>query len=306
MPVFCSCASTIANTGYPNKQNIIGVGTILVAVPYKSDSGIINHIAQGDTIDDAYISAKINNVDPSQRWYPIGTFNNVNDVREAPNFEEFDDGTRQVTRLGRRTYTGLLLGFSSRYLAKLESLFCQKFGLFMVDDCGNLIGSISADGTKLYPVRVNESSWVAQLVKETPTQGGRLSLEFDFARTEKDKDLRMISFNEITADLTVLEGLRDVTAVTSAPAVDEVTVALTLPFDEFLNSAPPATGWTTATDWDLYNVTTASSVTVTSVTESPTGTYNLAYAVQTSADVMRLRPGTTKKGMWFEVTFNIP
>ena len=39
-------------------------------VPYKADDGTRNAITVGDTIDDTYISDRINDTDKSKRWYP--------------------------------------------------------------------------------------------------------------------------------------------------------------------------------------------------------------------------------------------
>jgi hypothetical protein len=43
-------------------------------------------------------------------------------------------------------------------------------------------------------------------------------------------------------------------------------------------------------DFACYNVTDSSSVTITSVTENPTGTYTFVIPTQTSAEVLRLTP----------------
>ena len=56
-----------------------------------------------------------------------------------------------------------------------------------------------------------------------------------------------------------------------------------------LKSLVPDTGLLVG-DFSLYNNTTASSVTITSVTESPDGTYTFVIPTQTSADVMVLTP----------------
>lgn len=304
MPAFCSCASTLANTGGPNGQKLIDIGVKLIAVNLIANDGTQNHISSSDTIDATYVNAKLNNVDKTKRWFPVGTFSNVAETREDPNFQEFDDGSRAITRQGRRTWSGILLSHSSRYLAKLETFFCQKFGIYAVDNCGNLIGRISADGTKLFPISVNQASWSPILKKGTFTEAAGIMLSFDVLQTMKDKDLRQIDAAEMTYDMLDAEGLRDVTSVIASISTTGFQATLTLPFDEFLSAALPAEGWVAA-DFDLYNTTTAASITITSVTEGAAGVYTFVIPAQTSADVLRLR--SSKDGFDLgDVSITIP
>lgn len=289
MPLFCSCTTSLANTGAPSSQRVISIGIKLIAVPLIADDGSLNHISNVDVIDETFVNAKLNNVDKSKRWFPLGEFVNVAETREEVNYQQFDDGTRVGTRKGLRTWSGMLLSHSSRYLAKLEGLFCQRFGIFTVDNCGNLVGDISNDGAKLYPIAVNNEAFIATLQKATFTEAGGIMLTFDFRQSVQDKNLRQINASEMSVDMLRIEGLRDVASVISSITTDGFTAALTLPFDEFLGSALPATGWVLA-DFDLYNITTAASITISSVTESgSTGVYAFVIPTQTTADVLRLR-----------------
>lgn len=288
MPAFCSCSDNGANTGAPNSQNVIGVGVKLIFVNTKADDGTLNFIADSDTIDSTFVNEKLNEVDKTKRWYPVGAFKNPNDNRDEPTYQEFDDGTRSMTRLGRRTWSGFLDAHSSRYLSKIESWSCQAFSIYEIDKCGNLVGRISADGTKLYPNKLNASSLAAILQKATPSAAGGINLSFDFDATMKDKDLRQVQAAEMSVDMLDIEGLRDVTSVISSITTDGFTASLTLAFDGFLSTDPVATGWALA-DFDIFNTTTAAPIVATGVTESPDGTYAIVIPTQTSADVLRLR-----------------
>lgn len=288
MPLFCSCADYIANTGAPTTQDLIDIAVKYIAVPTFADDGTQNSILSTDTLDAAYITAKLNNSDRSKRWYPLGAFVNPEETREDPTYEDYSDGSRSAVLKGRRTWSGKLLAHSSRYLAKLEGLFCQRFGLYGIDNCGNLVGRISADGTKLYPVSVNQQSVVATLVKGTFTTSAGINLSFDFAQTMKDKDLRLIKESDIVPDMLDVEGLRDVTTVISSESTTGFVATMTVPFDGFLNPPPVAKGWVAA-DFVLYNDTDAASVTITSVTETgSTGVYTFVIPTQDSADVLTL------------------
>lgn len=277
------------NTGTPSEQRVIEDGSLLIVVPLVADDGTKNEIDQNDVIDEAYVSALINNSDPSKRWYPIGAFTNVTDERGDPITESYSDGSSAVTQESVRTWTGWLINYAAKYIENLRGFSCTKFGVFVVDDCGGLIGSISKDATKLQPIKVNNYSWYPSLMKKTDTTAGKVTLSFEFSQLEKDSDLRVILADEMGSDLdlTEIEGLREVEAEVSAITTDGFTAALTLPFDKFLGGAVSVKGWLLA-DFELYNETTASSIVITSVTEGPDGTYVFVIPTQTSADVLTL------------------
>lgn len=307
MANFCSCATYPANTGFPSKQDVISVARKLVFVPIVNDAGTRNAIDATDTIDQTFLDGKVNNVDPSSRWYPVGNFQNVTDERADPTYETFNDNSRVITVQGLRTFQGMLVNFSSRYKAKLDTLFCQRVGVYSIDDCGNLVGSISADGTKLYPIALANAAIDPRLVKASGPASGKVMLTFDYSQIENDKNLRQINQSDVAGDILNIEGLRDVTAALSGATTTELVAALSYQFDGFstvgASQSTAVTGWLTA-DFDLYNLTTASSVTITSLTEAPDGTYTLGFALQTSADTLRLR--SSKNGFWFEETIAIP
>jgi hypothetical protein len=303
MSEFCSCDGFLGNTGTPSKQRAVSDSSILIAVPMVADDGTKNQIAKADVIDQAYIDARLNDTDPSKRWYPIGNFTNVADERADPATESFSDGSSAVVQQGVRTYNGWLVGYAPNYIAQLDTFKCQEFGVFGVDTCGGLTGSISKDGEFLNPVRVNNASWnPGQYVKGSDSAAAKVTLSFEFSQLEKDKYLRQILESEMTANLLEVEGLRDIAAEITGASATGFVAALTLPYDEFQNDIL-MTGLLAA-DFDLFNVTDNAAVVITSTTEAPEGTYTFVIPSQDSADVLRLR--TNKNGFWLEETITIP
>jgi hypothetical protein len=285
---FCACSGSILNTGTPTKQRVIASGVKLIAVRMKADDGTSNQIAAGDVIDQAYIDAKLNHEDESKRWYPIGTFKNQEDVRGDALTESFSDGSSILTQQGVRSYTGWLINYAAAYLEALESFKCQSFGLLVIDDCGGLTGSMNAAGTFLRPIRVNEKSWNPTYVKATPTVSAKVQLSFEFSMLERDKDLRVISEDEITADLLEAEGLIPLAGTTSGISTTGFALALKVDFDIFLDADKEAVpGWLVG-DFALFNNTDNAAVVITSVTEAPVGTYTFVIPAQTAADELTL------------------
>jgi len=157
---------------------------------------------------------------------------------------------------------------------------------------------------------VNASSFVSILKKGIPNEVGGINISFDFKDTLQDKDLRMIKDSDMTVDLLEADGLRDVNIAIASITTTGFQATLTLPFDEGILNAPAATSWV-AGDFSLYNNTTTSAVTITSVTETVAGSsgiYDFVIPAQSSSDELVLT--VSKNG--FEIsntsalTFSIP
>jgi len=306
---FCACNGSILNTGTPTKQRVVASGVGLIAVRMKADDGTLNQILASDVIDQAYVDAKINEEDESKRWYPIGNFRNEEDTRADPITETFSDGGSVITQQGVRTYVGWLINFAPAYVGILESLKCFDFGLFVIDSCGAITGSISKDKTALRPIRVNQNSWEPRYVKATPTVSAKVQLSFEFSQLERDKDLRVISEEEATADLLDIEGLLPLAAAISGEAATGFVAALSVDYDIFLNASKEVVpGWV-ASDFALLNKNTNLTVAITSVTEAPEGTYTFVIPFQTSGHVLELtnvKTSGNKPGFFLEQDITIP
>lgn len=286
---FCACSGSLSDTGTPNKQRVVASGVKFIAVPIKANDGTFNQILASDVIDEAYILAKVNEEDESKRWYPIGEFRNQEDIRADTEKEALTSGENVITRQGVRTYTGWLINFAPLYIKTLRSFQCMQFGVFVVDDCGSLTGSITKDGTALRPTRVNQNAWNPTYMKGTPSASAKVMLEFEFSQLERDEDLRVISEDEITADLLETEGLLPLNGAMSGISTTGFTAAITVNYDIFLNTAKEVVPAWVIGDFELTNKTTNSTIAISSVTEAPEGTYDFVIPAQTAGDVLELR-----------------
>ena len=306
---FCACDGTLSNTGTPDKQRIAASGVKFIAVRTKADDGTFNQILAGDTIDEAYLLARLNDEDESKRWYPIGEFKNQEDVRADPTTETLTTGENALTQQGLRTYTGWLINFAPLYIKALKSFRCSNFGVFIIDDCGALTGSITKDGTAIRPVKVNKDNWNPTYIKGTPSVADKVQLAFEFSQLEVDEDLRTINENEMSADLLDAEGLLPLTAVITAPTTTGFVAALTVDYDVFVTASKEVVpGWV-VTDFVLFNKTTNSAIPITSVTETPQGTYTFVIPAQSAADVLELTNDKTsgnKPGFGLKIEITIP
>ena len=88
---FCTCSSTLNNTGKTSKQTSVAAGKVLYAVQLKADDGTVNEIPSDVDFTQEYLDAKINETDETKRWFPIGTFVNNEDTRGDVITESFSD-----------------------------------------------------------------------------------------------------------------------------------------------------------------------------------------------------------------------
>lgn len=297
--IACDCNASLANTGN-DCIPVMDIADFFVAVPLKDSQGNRNSILLNATFNQAYFDAKINEADPTKRWYPMASLKNVTDERADSIKETFEDNSMQFVQQGVGSVSALVSegdGANQILVGKYKSFRCREFGLFIVTVSGDLIGTIgnaqdSCAPTELYPISVDKGSWDPKLKKKTNTTGQSIALMFNWKQTEQDENLRTITASEAGYDLSLLEGLKDVCAVFSDIQQTEFTVQLNVTNYGQLIGGLQLEGLV-AGDFALYNVTDGAPVTILTSTENPDGTYNITFASQTIGDILRLTPTFT-------------
>jgi hypothetical protein len=295
------CSLTVANTGF-GCTPIMEVVEKFIEVSFFKADGTINEIDLSDTFNLAYFTALVNNADETLRWYPLPFVKNMIDERADSDFESFDDKTRIERQVGIRSVKTIIttLGnnagaVSPQMVGKINDKKCKVSGLFGVTKSKQLVGEMINDGF-LAPIRIDNGSLMAILVK---TGSGaitqKINLGFDWHIDVQDERLRTLEADEMTTDISLLNGLLDVTSVYSAIGQTSFKATLKTIFGTFVN--PLLVEGLVAGDMALYNVTDSANVTITSAVEAPDGTYTISYASQTVADVLRLT--ITKDGFDF-------
>ena len=287
----CKCGVGLSNTGTACTP-IMQVAKKIILVPYFNDAGTINSVSLSATLNTSFFTAKVNNADKSVRWFPLPELKNVVDERAENRLESFDDGSSVFISEGDRSFTGMLIKGTPKLKGKIESARCVEIGVYIVDKNGSLIGVLDEANGLLLPIKLDEASVSARLMKTTDSTIQKLELKFNFSADEKDENLAMISCDELDATLLNLKGLLDITPVFSSITTTSFVVKLKTEYGTPIT--PVLDEGLIATDFALYNDTDSASVTIISAVESPDGTYTITYAAQTSADIMFLTP--TKNG----------
>ena len=288
----CNCDVGLSNTGLPNCAPIFSVTKKLILVPtYKAD-GTKNFIDLTATLDPAYLTAAINDADTAERWFPLPYFENVTSDRAESSFEDAPSGRKAFIKQGTRTMTGEIWGKDAlpQLVGQINDARCVNLSAYVVDLNGAILGIGSADAdTILYPIKLDAQSVDAVYTFATDSTTTKLTVTLSWDDSEKDKDLYMIQDTiDFTFDALDTNGLLDVKGVHSSPSVTGFVTEMNYIYGS-LKSLVPDTGLLVG-DFSLYNNTSAASVTITSVTESPDGTYTFVIPTQTSADVKVLTP----------------
>lgn len=283
------------NTGAPNCLDIIKVARMVVLVPLYASDGSKNYITPANSILKSGWTSKFDNADPSARFYPTPVVDNVSDTREDSVYETLDSGQKNFIRPGIRTFKGFWIQTKPEYLAKVEKWQTNGdvFGVYFVDKENNVIGNSCSDGN-IYPIPVAKGSLSFKYEKSDNKAISKIMIQFDIDQSSGDDLLTVVAYSSMT-DITPLQDFYALYTVTGSAASSITTGHFTMSFTNMYGRPVPGL---LAANFSVYNNTTSASVTISSVVESPTGTYKINYASGVSSgDSLTLTP--TKAGLDF-------
>jgi hypothetical protein len=295
MATVCDCNASLQNSGVPNCVYIPNVTYKLWVTPTFDSTGAKNYIDTTATLDATFFDDLLNagrsgatNTDDKQRLYPIGAFKNVEDVRGDDITESFNDNDIAFIQEGTRTFTGVIIDRASpTLLGKMKSWRCSQISAYIIDIDGNIYGN-GSEADKLYPFRLNSESWSPKFMKTADATVAKIQVDFSYSKDEADEDIKMILADETTPDVRDLEGLIDVNAG-AATSISTTGFVTALTFDYGSQVTAQEFKGAVLADFDLNEVSpTPGAIVITSVTESPDGTYTFVIPAATSGDVLEL------------------
>jgi len=284
----------MGNTGLPSCYKALTLASGIFMTPTYANDGTKNVITTSVAVDDAFITAKINNADQSKRWFPLQKLNAVTSERAEPTFDTRSDGGQAFVKQGIRNFTFEIWEGGARFKKMLDKGRCREFSFFIINE-GRIIGlDLTDEQLELAPIRIAKDSLVVNYLFASDTTVEKVGVTFQFDQRENDGNLSYVEVED-DADLTGYRGLLDIYSLVPLNTLTTVTVEL---FNKYgaANNKNVLSGLV-AGDFALYNVTDSLAVTVVSSVESPDGTYLITFAAQTANDVLRITP--TKAGYDF-------
>lgn len=295
----CDCDDAgLTNTGAPSCIPKFGVTKKLIMVPLTADDGTSNSIDLTATIDAAYINAKINHADKSKRWYPVsGDIKNVAKTKSESTKQTYEDGSVFPIQAGVYSFTGIFPNGNQVFAGILASSRCTQFGIFEIDASGSLRGYTKNEVDILYPTPVNNNTWEPIWNDVSDTVLENTTLNFQFDSNMQPEYLQILSSADVTGiSLLNVNGLVDVLSTNVSCSTTVLVVKLRTKYNT------PVKGLVIGDFYDVaggaaskvYNVTDSAALALTSVVESPSGTYTLTMTVaQTVSDKIRVTPVKT-------------
>lgn len=284
-----TCDGKLSNTGIPVGARPFGLVQGLYIVPNVADDGTRNSLDVTSSTVGADFLAMVQNADPSKRAYPIMGLSNFVEEQGDTTFEKDDIGRRNKIRDGIRTAKFEKRGVTTQFFGNVEKL-CVDAGVYLVDECGNLRGTL--DGDNLYPRTINVDSYDANFGITLAESASKVLFEFDYDFVTKDKNQYYIDSAAFSAlNPLLLKGIVDVNIVTTN--ITTTTIDVQCNYD--YGTAGDLIAFTGASpvDFALYNISTNSALlTPTGASESGVtpGLYTLTYDITgtppTSPDVV--------------------
>lgn len=299
----CKCDSGAANTGF-DCTNLGGQTRLSFLMNKTKKDGSPNGIdfaadAVNGVIPASVIQAKINDPIPEDRWFPVGKFENVEDVRAEIVVQTFNSGNSAKIKDGIRTFSGALIKMAPNYVETLESFGCQKdVAVMHVDLEGSLIGE-SIDGNFLRPIKIDSNTISAILVKTSDSEISYITFSYAYAQTTQDGNLSIITADGFGIDLTNVRGLLEGKVVLNPVLSDKMTIKASVAYGNVINGGLKVEDLEIS-DFSIQNVTQAAAVVIDTLdsTLSSEGVYVLNYGSGvTASDVLVLT--TTKTGYGF-------
>jgi hypothetical protein len=303
----CLCG-VMPTFGQPGCYQTMGYPVKIGFQDVKDSSGAANGILSTDTLNDAFISALINNSDTSKRLMLTPSVVNFTGNREEMLTYTANNVNYKASEGNRPVQFEIIEGATPQLLGELKKLECRNIMFYGITDESQLTGN-GKDANLLRGYKVEKGTFDARFVGNQREDTARIVVSFVISIVEKDEDAAFIAYDaDSTADgvLTVdLLSYVDLIPVVMGAASSITTTGFVSKIDTIYGAKFDAAVFSggVLADFTLYNETTASSVSITSVTEAPDGTYTFVIPAQTSADVLTLT--FAKTGFYAASTLSI-
>jgi hypothetical protein len=275
----CACGTVEVNTGevqcFRKFKKTVG----LLVVPLIANDGTVNSIDLSTTID---LTAKVQHIDSSKRFYPILDLKDVETPQAETKFKTAKDGTKYPLSKGIKSFKATKFDIGSMYASKLEKITCGKFGVYTVDAEGNVRGIKS--GTTLLPIKMQ--GWDVVFQDEIDDDISQLMIQFDFNILLDISEYWLLSAVDTVINANDLSGLIDANLTVGAITTTSVVVVATTDYGSGVTSETnDRIKGQVVGDFSITRTDTNVDVPILTCTEGIDGSYTLTYTIITGSIV---------------------
>lgn len=298
-----NCCENRPNFGRPTCVADLGVVERFIFVPLGVNYGYNNNdLALAGIVNHLLVDAD------SERWRPFPQVENFAWTPAESRFEESSNGKKSFLGNGKisiasETWDG---DATAKMVAKMRALRCAKWGVFLVTNENLLVGSNVQIGleNRFVPIKIDAQSIDALFQLKTDAATQKIMFSFDLDNNFDVSTLYSIDGNliwdatdEVVTPVNFIDGLPNVIdcQLTKNGAFITTGGAIVVNDDYRQGtrnvSAGDSRGNVTglvAADFLIENLTDATTVTPTSVTENGTGNYEFVIPAQTAADIVKI------------------
>ena len=176
-----ACGCDVLNLGYSSCGDLFGLTRKLVFVRTIDDDGARNKVSQSDFINgvlpEAFIDGKLNETE-DKRWYVIGDFNQVSEVKGDDVLFTDDFGAEGLITGGSITFEGYIESAPNTLQPKIQSFSCGDYSAFYIDVKKATIGIESGDD--LFPAKIAKGTFRSDWIKVSAVNSNLNRLKLNF------------------------------------------------------------------------------------------------------------------------------
>jgi len=299
--VSCSCTSGVGGFGlidcFGKPSRIVGLGFQNLKSG-GSDNYLLSPVSQANW------EGSLWNKNGSLR---ISLLNNIKEYtsERADAITETIDEIALYLKDGQKMISFTVLGAPYKLKEYVDGLRCSTIGFYGISESGQLLGRrISTDSSSLGLIPIQKGTITTKMVDATNTTFSKMMVTFMVDERFDDSEFVYMPSDEVTADLQYTNAMIQADAEATVDYPTTITVTLSWAASGIVsgNGLEPLENFDTASFFLLYNNDTSSAVTISSVAESPAGTYELSFAAQTTGDDLTLNAGVLAPFNFTEIT----
>lgn len=248
-----------------------------------------------DEVNDLLIAESITKT----QWTPFPRLYAVTLPIADTVFDEATDGTKSFVREGIWSLNAEIRDKDAvaPVLKKMKSLRCKDYSKYLIGRDNQLIGVVSADGTKMYPLEMNSGSTDPKMMFRDAAATNKIMFNVDFDNLIKQENLYILQGEDLTTpvDFLRLQKLTDVNITILSHTTTSVVFTAKTDFAQGLQPNNDVIGQD-ATDFVFTNVTNSAPIVAITVEEDPDidGQYEATFTAQTAGDIAEVSMNTAQ------------